>query len=180
MGEDDLVRRAQRGDRDAVEALFLSEWKPVYRQLYRAVGNRQDAEDLTQDVFVRALSAIDDYQQRSTPFAAYLAVIARNLVRDHWRRGNRAKSKLTLIDLLACAPTSPEQIVVQADGRSRVESLLESLPPDYRQVIRLRVIEGRRVNEVADLMQRSPGAIRVLQHRALEMLRAQFREGTRS
>ncbi len=93
---DDLIQRAQRGDRDAVEALFRREWKPVYHLLYRTLGDRHEAEDLTQEVFIRALSSLDHFRQTSTPFAGYLAVIARNLVRDQWRR--RGLSTAPLID----------------------------------------------------------------------------------
>lgn len=179
MTGDDLIHRAQQGNRDAVEALFRREWKPVYRLLYRTLGNRHEAEDLTQEVFIRALSSLDRFQQTSTPFAGYLAVIARNLLRDHWRRGRSTPDTLEQTDLLPSSSEGPEDIALRADERSRMDALLAPLPPDYQRVVRLRVLEGRSADEVAKMMNRSPGAIRVLQHRAISILRSQLREGTR-
>ncbi len=80
-----------------------------------------------------------------------------------------------------CRPEAagPERIALAGDEQQRLINLLAPLPPDHQRVIRLRVIEGRSTEEVASIMQRSPGAIRVLQHRAIAMLRTQLREGTR-
>ncbi len=179
MAGDDLIPRAQQGDEKAVEALFRREWMPVYRLLYRSLGNRQEAEDLTQEVFIRALSALDRYEQTSTPFAGYLNVVARNLLRDRWRQRGLSLTALVDAEHVHSAAEGPERLVLAGDERARVDDLLASLPPDHQQVIRLRVIEGRSTDDVARIMQRSPGAIRVLQHRAIAMLRTQLREGTR-
>ena len=176
---DDLLQQARQGDRAAVEALFRREWKPVYRFVYRAVGDRHEAQDLTQEVFIRALTSLDRYQQTTTPFAGYLAVIARNLLRDRWRR--QRHPLVTNFDRveLASLMAGPEESALIADEQTRLEAMLAPLPPDYRQVIQLRVVEGRSTDEVAAIMQRSPGAIRILQHRAITALRTQLQERRR-
>ncbi len=176
---DDLIRRAQQGDRDAVESLFQREWQPVYRFLYRTLGNRHQAEDLTQEVFIRALSSLDHFEQRSTPFAAYLSVVARNLLRDEWRKRGLRLTALHDAEALPSRAAGPEHVALADEERRGIDALLASLPEEHQQVVKLRVIEGRPTEEVATIMNRSPGAIRVLQHRAIAMLRTQLREGTR-
>lgn len=175
--EDKLLHQAQQGDREAVESLFRREWRPVYDLLYRALGQRAEAEDLTQEVFIRALSSLERYQPSTTPFAGYLAVIARNLLRDHWRRGHTSLH-LQAIPELPSPSAGPEHTALQTDEPARLQALLAPLSPDQQQVIRLRVLEGRPTVEVAKLMGRSPGAIRVLQHRALTTLRTMLAEGS--
>ena len=86
MVDDRLLRRAQRGDVAALEELCEREWRPVYGVVYQAVRDRHEAQDLTQEVFLRALKSLDRYQHTGAPFSAYLATIARNMVRDRWRR----------------------------------------------------------------------------------------------
>ena len=176
---DDLIRRAQQGDRDAVESLFRREWQPVYRLLFRTLGNRHQAEDLTQEVFIRALSSLDRFEQRSTPFAGYLTVVARNLLRDEWRKRGLRLTALDDADTVPSPSDGPEHATLAGEERTRIDALLATLPADHQQVVRLRVLEGRPTDEVASIMNRSPGAIRVLQHRAIAMLRTQLREGTR-
>ncbi len=116
---DDLIRRAQQGDRDAVESLFRREWQPVYRLLYRTLGNRHQAEDLTQEVFIRALSSLDRFKQRSTPFAGYLAVVARNLLRDEWRKRGLRLTALDAADTVPSASDGPERAALAGEEGSR-------------------------------------------------------------
>lgn len=175
---DELLQKAQQGDQAATEALFRREWRPVYRLIYRSVVDRAEAQDLTQEVFIRALTSIDHFQPTTTPFAGYLAVIARNLLRDRWRRRPPPAVSDTQSAQLISSAAGPEQVVLIADEQTRIAALLAPLPADYRRVIELRVLDGRSTNEVAALMGRSPGAIRILQHRAITTLRKQMHEGS--
>ena len=86
MGNDPLVERAQQGDAEALDELFRREWRPIFGMAYSALNDRNDAQDVTQEAFLRALRRLDRYQHRGVPFHAYLATIARNLIRD---RGDR-------------------------------------------------------------------------------------------
>lgn len=179
MAPDDLLRKAQRGDPQALDTLFRREWQPIYAMIYRSVQNRAEAEDLTQDVFLRALKALDRYQETGAPFGAFLAAIARNLLRNKWRQKRPAQVDLDHLPELASRRSGPEDSVLASDRRHRINDVLATLPPDYQTVIRLRIFEDRPAAEVAALMGRSPGAIRVLQHRALTALRSKLPEGTR-
>ncbi|MDI3340949.1 MAG: sigma-70 family RNA polymerase sigma factor [Sphaerobacter sp.] len=175
MTDDDLLRQAQRGDRHALDRLFRREWQPVYGLIYHSVQNRAEAQDLTQEVFLRALKGLDRYEQRGIPFRAFLTTVARNLLRDRWRRPGPTLVTIDAAGDLATAE-GPEQQVLAASTAERLRAHLATLPPDYQTVLRLRLLEDRPVAEVAALMGRSPGAIRTLQHRALTALRGRVLE----
>lgn len=178
MAEDQLLRRAQQGDPQAIEALCRREWRPVYGLLYRTLGNRAEAEDLTQEVFVRALQALDRYQDTGVPFHAFLTTIARNLLRSQWRRKVPHLVELDGVPDMRSHEQGPETTLLASERRRQLEQALATLAPDYQTVIRLRLLEERSSEEVAALMDRSPGAVRVLQHRALAQLRSRLRKGS--
>ena len=160
MGDRQLVRKAQQGNPEALDTLFRREWRPIYAQIYQAVQNRAEAEDLTQESFIRALRALDRYQDTGVPFRAFLATVARNLVRSHWRRARHSTLDIDRALDLASNDIGPESSAVAVDGRDRLDNVLRTLPADYETVIRLRIYEDRSTAEVAALMHRSPGAVR--------------------
>jgi RNA polymerase sigma-70 factor (ECF subfamily) len=167
---DELLSRAQRGDQRALEELCRREWRPVYAIAYHAVGNVADAQDLTQEVFLRALRALDRYEEQGVPFQAYLATIARNLVRNR----ARVPAVAALGDDTPATARGPEELALDAVEVGRVQAALAELPRDQRRVIELRVSDGRPTAEVAALLGRQPAAVRQLQHRALSALRARL------
>lgn len=179
MAGDQLLRRAQRGDRAALDELCQREWRPVFGVVYQAVQDRQEAQDLTQEVFLRALRSLDGYEQTGAPFSAWLATIARNLVRDHWRRRTPVTVDLEASAEFLTQDEGPEAQAVRTSERQRIERGLANLSPDHQAVIRLRILDGLPTSEVAAIMNRNPAAIRQLQHRALTALRTQLREESR-
>jgi RNA polymerase sigma-70 factor (ECF subfamily) len=178
MGVDDLVWRAAQGDERAIEELFRREWPAVYRLLSLAVPDAAEAQDLTQEVFLRAFERLDRYQPTAAPFRAYLHAIARNLVRERWRRLG-----VRLVPLEQAAgladPVRVDEHVTETLAIEEVQRALQALPAEYQRVIRLRLLEGRSTADVAAAMNRSPGAVRVLQYRALAELRNRLRERAR-
>jgi RNA polymerase sigma-70 factor (ECF subfamily) len=171
VGGDDLVRRAQQGDHAALEELCRREWRAVYGIAYRAVGNVTEAQDLTQEVFLRALRSLPHYRETGAPFSAYLGTIARNLIRDRWR-----KHRPQIVDLehaagLPSATPTPEDHLLRTIDREELRRALKMLSDDHQTVIQLRVNQGRSAAEVGEIMGRSPEAIRQLQYRALTALR---------
>ncbi len=180
MPGDDLVRRAQAGDVAALEQLCRREWRPIYALVYASTRNAHDAEDLTQEVFLRALRAFDRYEQRGVPFRAYLATVARNLVKNRWRRKVPVYVDLDDAPQLTAIEDGPEEIALLGLDLGKLADAFSTLPGDYQRVLQLRVLEGRSSAEVAEHMQRSPAAVRVLQHRALVALRTAFHGGSRS
>lgn len=178
MGGDHLLYQAQAGDEAALNTLVRREWKPLYARIYQMVQDRAGAEDLTQETLLRALKTLGRFQDTGVPFSAYLTTIARNLVRNQWRQRRPAALQLDMAPEIATDEDGPEDLALDADHRRQVDRLLTGLPTDYRTVIRLRIYEDRTTAEVAAIMNRSPEAIRVLQHRAIAALRNRLPEGT--
>jgi RNA polymerase sigma-70 factor (ECF subfamily) len=172
VGQDSLLERAKHGDEHALDELFRREWRPIFGLAYAALHDRSDAQDVTQEAFLRALRQLDQFQPRGIPFHAYLATIARNLIRDRWRQPVAVSIPLQQSDLIESEAT--DATVIATSEQAFLHEVLTRLPADYQTVIRLRILDERPTEEVASLMQRSPGAIRVLQHRAIAALRAQF------
>lgn len=177
--DDQLLERAQRGDREALDALCQREWRAVYGIAYAALGNVAEAQDLTQEAFLRALKSLPTYRQTGAPFRAYLATITRNLIRDGWRKRRHHVIDIDAASGVASSDPGPEQHMIQTDERQRLQSALASLPSDYQTVIRLRILDGLSAAEVGGVMGRKPDAIRQLQHRALVALRDALAEGAR-
>ncbi len=176
MAAEQLLERALSGDRAALDELCRQEWRPVYGLIYHTVQNRAEAQDLTQEVFLRALRSLDRYQQTGAPFHAYLTTIARNLLRDRWRRKNYPTIDLENIPELPAGDPDPEQVALATADRHNLEQALSMLSGDYQEVVRLRILEARSSKETGLMMGRSPEAVRQLQRRALQALRSALRE----
>lgn len=142
----------------------------VYRHVYYRVGNVADAEDLTQQVFLKAWQAIDRYKKTASPFVAWLMTISHNLVVDFYRT---KKDKTYLeADVATDEPTSsPEQVVEAHFQRQQLRRAILQLRGEQQQVVLLRFIEGFEFKEIAPLLGKNEGAIRVILHRALVALR---------
>jgi RNA polymerase sigma-70 factor (ECF subfamily) len=166
----DLLSRAQRGDRAALELLCKQEWLTVYRIVAGRVASRQEAEDLTQEVFLRALRHLEGYQSESGTFRPYLIAVAQNLLRDRWRSQQRVGGVYHQVD--EGQDEGPEAAALAAEERAELIVAVAQLPPDYQRVLRLRLLEARSANEVATVLERTPEAVRQLQHRALAALRS--------
>jgi RNA polymerase sigma-70 factor (ECF subfamily) len=145
----------------------------IYRFIYARVGNQPDAEDLTAQVFVRAVEQLDTGRAPGQ-IAAWLYRVAHNATADYWR----AFYRLPVIGAEQVAPgwepvdeASPARLEADADGearaRARVEALLRRLPDQYRRVLELRFLERRSVAETARALGVTSGNARVLQYRAL-------------
>jgi len=164
-----LIEAAQR-DPSRFAELYDAHFHPVYAYIARRVGSRAEAEDLTSEVFHQALANLPRFQWRGVPFAAWLFRIAANALADHYRKTARDRS-LTLPD----AP--PPEDEDDAERRARLYRLVAELPEDQRLVLRLRFSEEKSIRDVARALGRSEGAIKQLQFRALQGLRARVREG---
>jgi RNA polymerase sigma-70 factor (ECF subfamily) len=144
----------------------------VYRSFARYTSDPCEAEDLTQEVFLRALRALPQFTDRGVPYTAYLLRIAANLARDRWRAGPARVVPVGEIPDRPSPARGPDGLVIDSDRRAALLSALDQLGADQRAVIRLRIIEGRTASEVGALTNRSPAAVRQLQARAVAALRA--------
>src|SRR6185369_11138704 len=142
----------------------------VYGFVSRRVGNRATAEDITSTVFEQALAHLPKFEWRGVPFAAWLIRIAANALADHWRRTAREGG-----DAVAEMPEQGETDAIEQ--RAILFQLVGRLPDLQRRVIELRFGEEKSIRDIAAALQRTEGAVKQLQLRALENLRKGMRHG---
>jgi RNA polymerase sigma-70 factor (ECF subfamily) len=167
-----LIEAAVGGDASAFAALYDRHLDRIYRHVYYRVGDRGDAEDLTQQVFLNAWRAIGRYRCTGAPFVAWLFTIAHNAVAGFYRRA-KATSDLDLeLEPPATARwTDPEAEVLAAYDRAAVRRAILRLKPEQQQVVIMRFVEGLPYAEIAAALGKGEGNVRVVQHRALHELR---------
>lgn len=157
------VAAAQR-DPARFDALYQAHFDVVYAYLARRVPDRADAEDLTAEVFRKALEGLGRFEWRGAPFVAWLLRIAANALADRARRA---------LHVVATTPNVEEQPSVDSDAAEHAElfRLVRELPQEQRRVVELRFAEGRPIRDIAAELGRTEGAVKQLQLRALQTLR---------
>ena len=166
-----LVQRAVDHDPEAFGRLYDIHVDRVYRHIYYRVGNEQDAEDLTQQVFLKAWQAIARYKRMASPFIAWLMTISHNLVVDFYR--TRKDKAYLEAEILADGPASnPEQAAERSLEQQRLRRAILKLGSDEQQVVILRFMEGFQFSEIASVLNKKEGNVRVILHRALVKLRS--------
>ncbi len=165
-----LVDLAQRGDRDALEELYLIHFDRIYGYLHLSVGNRHDAEDLTTQTFMKMLESIKKFRWQSAPFSAWLFRIAHNLAMDHFRASRRLQPEEEVPEPVGEEEPSAEAAAMQSLGRQSMLELIEDLSQDQKQVLTLKFVFNLKNAEVATILGKTEGAIKSLQHRALVSL----------
>jgi RNA polymerase sigma-70 factor (ECF subfamily) len=168
-----LVSRAQQGDRDALEELYLLHFDRIYSYLHMTVGNRHDAEDLTTQTFLKMLEAIGRFQWRSVPFSAWLFRIAHNVAIDHFRATQRIQPEEEVPEPPDAAEPPAEETALEMIGSKSMLQLIEGLSDDQRQVLILKFVYRFSNAEAAEILGKSEGAVKSLQHRALTSLQKQ-------
>ncbi|MGZ4352706.1 MAG: sigma-70 family RNA polymerase sigma factor [Gaiellaceae bacterium] len=169
-----LVQRAQKGDRDALEELYLIHFDRIYSYLHVSVGNRHDAEDLTTQTFLKMLESIGRFKWQSAPFSAWLFRIAHNLAMDHFRAARRWQPEEEPPEPPADESTSAEMGALDSIGRKSMLELIQDLSGEQQQVLTLKFVFNFSNGEVATILGKTEGAIKSLQHRALASLQKQL------
>ena len=169
-----LVDRAQKGDRDALEELYLMHFDRIYGYLHMSVGNRHDAEDLTTQTFLKMLESIGRFKWRSAPFSAWLFRIAHNLAMDHFRARKRWQPEEEVPEPPGSEEPSAEMLAMHSIGRQSMMELIEKLSPEQQQVLTLKFVFNFPNADVAKILDKTEGAIKSLQHRALASLQKQI------
>jgi RNA polymerase sigma-70 factor (ECF subfamily) len=170
-----LVERAQAGEAEAFGLIYDRYLDTVFRFVYFRVGNRQLAEDLTADTFLRALGRIGSFTWQGRDLGAWLVTIARNLVADHFKSG-RYRLEVTIRDVLDAEREdwgpdgSPESAVVDHITNVELLKAVKQLNPEQQECIVLRFLQGFSVAETAQAMGKNEGAIKALQYRAVRAL----------
>ena len=169
-----LARRAGSGEAEAFGVLYDRYVSAVYRYMFYRVRNEAEAEDVTSDVFMRALRAIPKYEPRQA-FLAWLYRIARNAVIDRSRR-RAARQQVTFEDALAHPMAdqivNPDAGLLAGSDASVVRKAMQQLTPLQQEILVLRYVEGYDTKTISRLVGRSDGTIRGIEFRALSALRA--------
>jgi len=170
QNEESLVRRAQQRDEEAFTQLYEEHFDKLYRYVALRIGDRMEAEDLTQQVFVKALQSISSFKWKGIPFSAWLFRIAHNQVVDYFRKKKRYATA-PLNESLRGSDIDPQ---LALERKLEIEQLLSAtkrLTEAQREVISLRFASELSIAEVAKIMGKSQGAVKALQHSAIVALR---------
>jgi RNA polymerase sigma-70 factor, ECF subfamily len=168
-GDERLLIEAAQQDPRRFGELYEPNFDRVSAFVARRAGGRGEAEDLTAEVFHHALANLGRFEWRGIPFLAWLLQIARNVLADRWQRAAREQG-------------TPRPEIADDEARAGVErravlaGLLSRLPKDQERVILERFVEQKSIREIAQELRRTEGAVKQLQFRALESLRARMRD----
>ncbi len=174
-GEAKLIKSAVKGKASAFGSLYDYYQPKIYRFVLIKVSRREEAEDLTHQVFLNAWQSISRYEDRGFPFSSWLYRIARNQVIDHYRT---RKQEITIDEV------NPEHLIDYGQGETQAEKnlqfaqviqTLKKLRPDYQEVLLMRFVEDLSIKEVAAGIGKSEGAVKLMQHRAIKELQKLFK-----
>jgi RNA polymerase sigma-70 factor (ECF subfamily) len=171
LGDDRLLVEAAQKDPSCFAELYELNFARVYAYIARRVGDRDAAQDLTSDVFHKALANIHSFEWRGVPFAGWLLRIAGNMIVD---RSKREAKEITGQELPDLPDLDKRPKLEEADQSARLSLLVDQLPQDQRRVIGMRFAEERSIREIAQALGRTEGAVKQLQFRALQNLRARM------
>ena len=169
---------AAQADRAAFATLYRRYLDPVYGYCFYLLGDHHDAEDATERTFLAALGAIDRYRDEGATFRSWLFRIAHNQLANALR--SRSRQRADPLDGVPepAATDDPARLAGLADDARRLRMAVASLSEDRRQVVILRFVDGLTAREIGNVLGRSEGAVRVLQHRALRELAALLERDT--
>jgi RNA polymerase sigma-70 factor (ECF subfamily) len=168
--EGQLLERARQYDAQALTEIYDLYAEPIYRYLCRTIGDAACAEDLTGDVFLRLLQALDTSRAPRDKLQGWLYRVAHNLAMD-WFRNRGKGATVTLQEELVAEASSPSRLVERWEMEERLRTAVRQLTQDQQQVVLLRFGEGLTAARVGQLLGKSEGAVKILQHRAVKRLR---------
>lgn len=168
-----LVEKAAGGDFEAFGRLYGIYLDPIYRYVFYQVKDKMTAEDIIEEIFVKAWKAIGSYRGKGQAFLTWLYRIAHNYLVDYFRKSQKRRSVEVEMTAVAILERDSEAEAV----RQELLDVISSLPRNQKQVIILKFIEGLDNREISQIMGKSQGAIRILQMRALAALRQKLSRG---
>lgn len=162
---------AAQADRAAFATLYRRYLDRVYGYAFYQLGDHHDAEDVTERIFLAALRALPEFRDQGSTFRAWLFRIAHNTIANAHRSRARRRTEPLPDDFQRAAPNAdPAGQVALADELREIRRVVAQMPDDRRQVILLRFVDDLSTAEIAEVLDRSPGAVRVLLHRSLRDL----------
>ena len=169
--EENIVVRAQRQDTEAFTQLYDAYFDKIYRYVAVRIRNEMEAEDIAQQVFMKMLQSISSYQCKGVPFSAWLYRIAHNQVIDFLRQQNK-KATLDIEGMpLPDSGDDPQHIIELQFDIEHLKQAMKKLTPSQQEVLSLRFTGDLSIAECAQIMGKSEGAIKALQHSAVQALK---------
>lgn len=165
-----IISAAVKGDNAAFATLYDRYVERIYRHVRYLVPSQPDAEDITQTVFVKAWGSIGRYRSTGAPFIAWLNAIARNLVADYYR-ARKHIVPLQDQDIVDDPRSGPEMMVEASLTQRDLRDAISRLKGEKQTVLFMRFIDGMGYSEIAGILKKSEGAVRVIQFRALKELK---------
>lgn len=171
----DELNKAKEGDLKSIGKICSATWEPLYHFIYFKVQNREEAEDITQETYVKTLTYLQEHSTPLENFLGFMKTVALNVLRDRWRQKKRRGIPVNFdeINPEETASQDHQKAVIQ---RLQLESALAKLSQDQRAVLDLRINKGYSVAETAKLAGKTGAAVRTSQYRALQAL-AQILDG---
>lgn len=177
LPEKELIKKAKNRDPEAFGKIYDLYFDKIFSYIYWRVGGSPETEDLAEQVFLKALEAIDKYKWRGAPISAWLFQIARNLVADHYRTKAREPVRLERETIAVEETTSStEEITLEEIDRQSLREAIAKLTEEQQQVIILKFFASLSNLEVSKILGKTVGSVKSLQHRALTSL-ARILEG---
>ncbi len=167
MDDNNLIQSAQNGNHEAFEKLYLKHIKLVYGFVYQKTGNREDCEDLTQEIWMNVIKNLKSFEGKSS-FKNWLFGIAKHKIMDYYREKYRI-GQSPLIEEIFLDENENEDNVTK---ENKIKVLLASLPENYRTVLELRFLQGYTTNEIAKELKMTVSNVKVTQFRAIKKLKS--------
>ena len=168
--EEQVAQRLKKRDPEAWALVYEEYFPKIYRFIVVRISNRTEAEDLTEQVFLKALEASSSFRWRGAPISSWLFRIARNQVIDYIR-ARKSKQTLPLNEYIVGDYADPEEMAERSSDIRQLIKAVGQLTEAQRDVIELRFAGGLSTAEVANVLRKSQGAVKVMQHSALVSLR---------
>lgn len=165
----DELAKAQAGDFKAIEKICLATWEPLYRFIYYKVQNREEAEDITQETYVKTLNYVQKKNISPENFLGFLKKVSLNVIRDRWRQRKRGG---VVVNFHEINPEETASMDQQNEIAQRIllESALARLSEEQRNILDLRIFKGYSAAETAKRLGKTEAAVRTAQYRALQAL----------
>ncbi len=172
MEDENLLKKAKKGDSASFGAIYDKYAPKIYRYLFLKLGGlKVEAEDLTHEVFLSAWKNMDSFNLRGAPFSSYLYKIARNATIDYWRTKHQTVDiEVVPEETFSENPNVGEQIDL-SDDLALMRRCIASLEPTYQDVLIMKFVDDMSNHEIATALDKTEGAVRVIQHRALKQLK---------
>jgi len=172
-----LIRQAKKGDKEAFDKLYKMYFVPVFRYVYLRTHDKQETEDIVQEVFMKVYKSIENYTDQGKDPLAYFFTIARNKVIDFYRKKKNVSldENLESFEQLESRNNNPEELFEQNENARMVNLAIQSLNDTQKEVVILKYINGFDNDQITQILGKKEDAIRQIQHRALKVLKQKLK-----